>query len=130
VLLSDRAPPVSTVTSMASDPNLVLSTLQHVKYPCLDLIQIAINSSLDLLHNDSDIPPSSHDSKFASKISALESKMDSKFDNVDSKFEILEKDIKHIVVELKAEMGKQETRFAWGIFFSVSVVLISPCPTF
>jgi hypothetical protein len=191
VLLSDRAPPVSTVTPMASDPNL-LSSPQHVKYFYLAPIRIVTNSSIGSLYHDDDMPPSSQDpshdprytpsqswavdkisvlqtditttkvqldhlkesvdtrignfqnnlensfartisnldSKFASKVSALEFKIDSKFDKIDSKFEMLKKDIKHVVVELTAEIEKKETRLVWRIFFTVSVVLILLYPSF
>jgi hypothetical protein len=68
---------------------------------------------------------SNPDSKFVSKISALESKMDSRSD---SRFEILGNDVRHIVVEFKAELGKQmvelkmemrerETRLVWRSSF-------------
>jgi hypothetical protein len=70
------------------------------------------------------------ESSLARTISNLESNMNSKFDKIDSKFEILENDIKHVVVEFTAEMGRKEARLVWWIVFTVSVVLISLCPPF
>jgi len=54
--------------------------------------------------------------------------MDSKFDKIDSKFEMLEKDIKHMVVELKAELGKQaaELKADMGKHDSRLVLLKAP----
>jgi len=80
------------------------------------------------------------DTKFK-KINPKFEKIDAKFKKIDAKFETPEKDIKHIVVEfkaelrtqlaeLKADMVKYETRLVWEVSFVVSVILISLCPTF
>jgi hypothetical protein len=61
-------------------------------------------------------PLSPNPSSLDLKIGALESQMNSKFDTFG-------KDINHIVVELKAEMGKHEIRLVWRMFFAVSVLI-------
>jgi hypothetical protein len=86
-------------------------------------VDIRINSIYTNFESSLTRQISALDFKFDSKIGALEFKIDSKLD-------ALEKDVKHIVVEIKAELGKQENRLVWRMFFAVSTILISLCPTF
>src|SRR5271170_1074226 len=100
-------------------------------------VDIRINSILTKLERSLTRQISALDSKFVSNISVLDSNisiLDSKIGalefKMDSKLDALEKDVKHIVVEIKAELGKHEDRLVWRMFFAVSIILISLCPTF